>query len=296
MRPRRSWIVEDLECRALLAGLISYSVTTDQTTYQVGQPIQMTFTETNIGDQPDTVDVIPTDFEAFPLPFIAPLWQSDPDNQGAAPTSQTLQPGQSLTQTATWDGSTTAFSGSATNLYGTYAVTNLNAPQGMNAVFNIASPLQDTLTTDRSTYQFGQPVQITFTRTNTSDEPVPLSLGMAQDSFQVTQGGQMVWQSDQGPPYTFEPFDYPQNLQPGQSWTKTVTWDGWINGTPAWLSPETTAESATGSFSVTSELNPSGPSASFQIQSPLTYNLQESQINLQFGQPNAAFSHDHQHE
>ena len=59
--------VEDLEGRALLSG-ISYSLTTDQATYQVGQPIQITFTETNTGDQPVTVSLSPTDFSVSEQP------------------------------------------------------------------------------------------------------------------------------------------------------------------------------------------------------------------------------------
>ena len=54
MRRRRCWSLEDLEVRSLLSG-ITYSLTTDQSSYQIGQPITMTFTETNTGDQPVTV-------------------------------------------------------------------------------------------------------------------------------------------------------------------------------------------------------------------------------------------------
>ena len=75
-------------------------------------------------------------------------------------------------------------------------------------------------------------------------------------------------------------------MQPGHSWTKTIAWSGWINQPPAFLSPEPTAESANGAFVVTSQLDPTGLSASFQIQSPLSYNLKEAQTELQFGQPN----------
>ena len=53
--------VEGLERRTLLSS-ISYSLTTDQSVYQVGQPIELTFTETNVSNQPVTVEVSPTDF------------------------------------------------------------------------------------------------------------------------------------------------------------------------------------------------------------------------------------------
>ena len=61
MRRGTCFSVEPLEGRALLSGL-SYSLTTNAATYQVGQPIQMTFTETNTSTQPVTVDVSPSDF------------------------------------------------------------------------------------------------------------------------------------------------------------------------------------------------------------------------------------------
>ena len=41
---------------------LAYSLTTDQSVYQVGQPIELTFTETNTSDQPVTVEVSPADF------------------------------------------------------------------------------------------------------------------------------------------------------------------------------------------------------------------------------------------
>ena len=288
MRRKRCWIAEPMDGRVLLSGLM-YSLTTDQTAYQFGQPIEMTFSETNTGDQPVTVELNPTDFTVTldDGSFLSTVWQSDAENQGAAPETEPLQPGQSVAQTATWDGSSTDITNLASDMYGTYDVTSTNAPEGTSAVFQIASPIRDALTTDQSTYQFGQPVQISFTRTNTSDEPVPFSLNMASDLFEVdTQDGQMVWQSDQSTPLTEAPYEYPLILQPGQSWTKTVTWGGWINESSAWGSLERTAESATGSFGVSSQLDPAGPFASFQIQSPLSYSLTESQTELQFCQPN----------
>ena len=66
-RTRMALGVDELEGRSLLSG-ISYTLTTDQSTYQVGQPIQITFTETNTGDRPVTVSLNPTD---FPCPSTA---------------------------------------------------------------------------------------------------------------------------------------------------------------------------------------------------------------------------------
>jgi hypothetical protein len=53
MLRRKSPVVEGLEERTLLSSL-SYSLTTDESIYQAGQPINMTFSETNTGKQPVT--------------------------------------------------------------------------------------------------------------------------------------------------------------------------------------------------------------------------------------------------
>ena len=55
MNRRRSRMrIEILEARSLLSGL-TYNLTTDESSYQVGQPIQMTFTETNEGERMEWV-------------------------------------------------------------------------------------------------------------------------------------------------------------------------------------------------------------------------------------------------
>ena len=289
MRRRRCLSLENLELRSLLSGM-TYSLTTDQSSYQIGQPINMTFTETNTGDQPVTVEVSPTDFAITPASWEqgAP-WQSNPENQNAPTTSETLQPGQSLTQTATWDGSvaTAAFLSGSTMGYasGSFVVTNPNAPQGTTAAFQITSPFQDTLTTDQPTYQLGQTIHFTFTRTNTSDEPAYFEPStFAPFGFDVTQGGQTIQTSFpetiNGPALTAIV------LQPGQTWSAQGTWDGLEYSMPAGTSGESlpyytgpgTDQTITGSFAVTYVSDPA-VSASFQIEpSPLTYSLELSQI------------------
>ncbi len=67
MRRRTYFSVEPLEGRALLSGL-SYSLTTNAATYQIGQPIQIRFTETNTSTQPVTVEVSPSEFTISMLP------------------------------------------------------------------------------------------------------------------------------------------------------------------------------------------------------------------------------------
>ncbi len=151
-----------------------------------------TFTETNTGDQPVTVSVSPTDFTVSESG--SPVWESNPENDGQPPTSVTLQPGQSLTQTATWDGTIMGpgkpgtSTSEAVNQFGTFQVTNPNAPQGDTATFQITDPLQGALTTDQATYLVGQPVQLTYTETNTSSQT--LTISTANPLYQILHDGQ----------------------------------------------------------------------------------------------------------
>jgi hypothetical protein len=164
-------------------------------------------------------------------------------------------------------------------------VTNPNAPQGTTAALTIASPFQDTLTTDQPTYQLGQTIHFTFTSTNTSDEPALFTPStFAPFGFDVTQGGQTIQTSF--PESIVGPAVFPILLQPGQSWSTQGTWNGLEYSIPAGSSGETlpfysgegAVQTITGSFDVTYVGDPA-VSASFQIQpSPLTYSLDLSQI------------------
>ena len=196
MARRASLIIEGLEERALLSSL-AYSLTTDQSVYQVGQPIEMTFTETNTGNQPLTVEVSPTDFSVSQNNAV--IWQSDPANAGQPPTSETLLPGQSVSQTASWDGTEPyAFpsigdspQNSQVNAFGTFVVSNPNAPQGLTATFQITDPIVSTVTTDQSIYQLGEPVQLTYREVNTSDQSI--TIPRAQPAgFSITHNGTPV--------------------------------------------------------------------------------------------------------
>jgi len=191
--------VEDLERRTLLSG-IAYSLTTDHSAYQAGQPIQIVFTETNTGTQPVTVSLSPTDFTVSEqsLVFDGPVWESNPDNDGQPPTLVTLRPGQSVSQTATWDGTIarTAFQQGTTksyavNQFGTFAVSNPNAPNGDTATFQITDPLRGALTSSQATYRLGQPVQLTYAETNTSDQTVTTTI-LNPILFRLLHNGQPV--------------------------------------------------------------------------------------------------------
>ncbi len=214
--------VEDLEGRTLLSGIV-YSLTTDQSAYQVGQPIQITFTETNTGSQPVTVSVSPTDFTVSA--HGSPIWESNPANENQTSTPVTIQAGQSVSQTATWDGTiaesatqqgvTTTY---AVNQWGTFQVSNPNAPQGDSATFQISNPLQGALTTDQSTYQLGEPVLLTYSETSTSSQTLTIS---AQNPviYQITHDGQPLLPATDpiGPIF--------QTIGPGQTVTDHYTWN-----------------------------------------------------------------------
>jgi hypothetical protein len=139
----------------------------------------------------------------------------------------------------------------------------------------LLSGLSASLTTDQQTYQAGQPVEMTFTETNTSDQPISIGVGAVNSGFDVSQAGQVVWESNAG----INPMVIVlETLQPGQSLTLHGTWDGVSNdgGTTA---------TTTGSFVVTNQLDPSGASASFQIESPLTFGDVPPQTPYNIGEP-----------
>ena len=100
-----------------------------------------------------------------------------------------------MTQTATWDGTvveTTDVQGTPTtyavNQWGTFQVSNPNAPQGDTATFQIANPLEGSFTTDQSTYQLGQPIRMTYTETNTSGQTITFGTN-TPPSYQITHDG-----------------------------------------------------------------------------------------------------------
>jgi hypothetical protein len=213
--------IEDLEGRALLSGIV-YSLTTDQSAYQVGKPIKITFTEKNTGDQPVTVYVSPTDFTVSE--HGSPIWKSNPANDGQPPTAITLQSGQSVSQTATWDGTiaeTADQDGTtmtyAVNQWGAFQVSNPNAPQEDTATFQIANPLTGALTTDQSIYQLGQPVQLTYTEMNTSSQTVTFST-QTPVIYQIMHDGQPEL------PVTDPKGQIFQTLSPDQTFVDRFTW------------------------------------------------------------------------
>ncbi len=128
--------LESLEGRSLLSA-IAYSLTTNQATYQSGQPIEMTFQETNESSRTISVDEGPS-IDGFTVTQDGTtVWRS---NAGANPMFvllKTLPPGQSLTLTTTWDGIPTGGSSPAS---GQFVITNQLNPEAARATVTISGP------------------------------------------------------------------------------------------------------------------------------------------------------------
>jgi hypothetical protein len=256
MRRKRPLLAEMLEVRALLSSL-SYTLTTNQPVYQVGQPIQITFTETNTGNQPVSVEVRPTDFTVSQNGYA--IWQSDPANQSQPPAAETLQPGQTITQTATWNGMT-PYASAEINDFGSFSVTNPNGPSASSASFQITDPVIDTLTTDQAVYELGQPVTETFTEVNTASVPVTIANSPSAEAFLIYRNGTALWL-----------IAYPQvisfsstTLNPGQAHTESQTLDVIPQSGP-W-----TLANVTGTFDAAfgPENDPTEYTAPFQVDAP----------------------------
>jgi hypothetical protein len=135
-----------------------------------------------------------------------------------------------------------------------------------------SSALSVSLTTDQPVYTVGQPVHMTLTETNTSNQDVHLADGPSTDGFYITQNGTTIWESNAG----IQPFVSNAGIQPmfvrlvilhpGQSFTRSATWDG--HPVDA-MGNEQTGVSPTGTFEVLSEANASVPPATIVVQ-PVT--------------------------
>ena len=137
MARRTALNVESLERRELLSGL-SINLTTDASSYQVGHPVQLTFTETNNSSSPVTIDEGPSNDGFIVEQNGSTVWRS---NAGINPlfiVADTLQPGQSLTLTGTWNGIPNVGSSTGTAVTGTFVVLNQLAP-ATTATFQIDS-------------------------------------------------------------------------------------------------------------------------------------------------------------
>jgi hypothetical protein len=256
---RRVLAVELLESRRLLSSL-SYSLTTDSSTYQVGQPIHMTFTETNNGPRPVKVGIGPSN-SGFDVAHDGHVvWMSNGGVQPMYIQLRVLQPGQSITRTATWNGIPSV--GPPSELTGTFTVTNQQARTAAHATFTIQPPsptaapltmtnIVTTINTDRAVYLPGRPIHMTFTETNEGSAPVQVVA--SPSAFEVYQNGSLVWKSDTVPVTTYE------TLAPGESLTRTATWNG--------PQPFVATGSGVVTYTVSNELAPD-TSTTFKIVGP----------------------------
>jgi len=170
--------LEPLEDRALLSGL-SDSLTTDATAYRPGQPVVMTFQETNVSDQTITVQDGPS-IDGFTVRGGNRLiWRS---NGGINPMFirlVPLQPGQSFSLTATWDGESN--NGAAAGA-GTFVIQNELDP-GVSATVTIAGHTSSASTgTAASTVQpigvVTSPDPLPAPVSGTSSSPTPQPIGV----------------------------------------------------------------------------------------------------------------------
>jgi hypothetical protein len=253
MKRRTHLNLEMLEGRALLSG-VAYSLTTNQSVYQPGQPIEMTFQETNVSDHAISVGDGPSIDGFTVVQGGAVVWRS---NAGINPLFirlDPLQPGQSLTLTATWDGVPT---GGSSPSSGTFVIDNQLNPQAASATVTIAgstspssnptppkptprpvnpvatapapvsaspapgsSSIAVTVSTDHPTYRKGHQVRMTLTLQDVGNSPVVLPINSA-DRFTVLKGSTAVWSSARIVSGVGS-----VSLEPGQSITATALWNG----------------------------------------------------------------------
>ena len=195
------------------------------------------YTITNTSDQPVTFNLPPADFivnwVASATSGPAQIWESDPGAASQPTTSETLQPGQSLTETASWDGmanegpmaNTDVF---ADNSYSWFAVSVLGAPPIADFGFTSAAPLQYVIgvsggTTGPNGLQtFGPGQLLTLTATETNIDDLPVTILNAGGVFELSGGpdDEIII-----PAADIAPVGQIVTLQPGQSQTFTATWD-----------------------------------------------------------------------
>lgn len=119
--------VELLEVRALLSSL-AYTLTTDQPTYQAGQPVVLTLKVTNDTSAPATFSEGPSNDGFTVTENGQTIWTSNSGVTSQELTTVTLQPGGVWSEPpVTWNGMEAA--GSSVAATGSFTVTNQLAPR-----------------------------------------------------------------------------------------------------------------------------------------------------------------------
>jgi hypothetical protein len=237
-------------------------LTTDRAVYQAGQPVIMTVTETNNGSQPISIEYGPSIDGFFVTQNGVEVWRS---NLGPQPLSralfiglETLQPGQSFSQSATWNGQANEGPQASEMLTGDFQVhsevsgSNTVAIEILPAQSSTPTPLVVSLTTDRASYRAGQPVHITLFETNTTAAAIAVSASGAS-SVSITRQGVAVWKK----PARGAGAHASILLNPGQSRQITLAWPGQFNQHPA--------THRTGLFLITATVDRVAASATIRI-------------------------------
>jgi hypothetical protein len=222
---------------------LTQSVTTNQSTYQPGQPVQLTATETNTSIQAITIlntqdQFIVMGYGGVNLPAT---------NVSSSNPIVTLQPGQSQTFTATWNpsggqGSSASPSGYYRVLFqdnfqgttspqfvidspstnsGTTGSTSGQLPGTSTSSTQNASPVTASLTTNHSTAHSGQPVRLTITLKNVTKKSERLTPDLSTDGITVLEGSTVVSRITR-----HLLTSKARTLKSGQSIQLTSTWNG----------------------------------------------------------------------
>ncbi len=140
MRRQHRLHLEMLEGRALLSPVagLSSSLTIDHSVYQAGQPIHMTFTETNRTGQPIQLAAGPSTDGFTVSQNGRVIWTSNAGPDPMYIMLVTLQPGRSFTVSATWNGVPNTGGVAASSVdTGSFVVTDQLDPTGARATFQI---------------------------------------------------------------------------------------------------------------------------------------------------------------
>jgi hypothetical protein len=255
-----------LEVRALLAASLLESLTTDRSVYPPGQPVVMTLTQTNAGSQTVNVTFGPS-VDGFSVTQDGvEIWRSNLGPQPLYLGLHPLRPGESFTQTATWDGRANegpALSSMPTGAFevhsdvpgtNTVAIRIGDGPSQPPSPSPSPSPtsLSVSIATDRATYRTGLPVVVTITETNTGTEAARVD-GCGPDRVTISRREVAVWQS----PETHTCVSIAPPLQPGQSRQFTMTWSGRFS--------QHLRTPRTGRFSIQASLDGVSASTSFAV-------------------------------
>jgi hypothetical protein len=216
MRPAFRPRVENLEMLSLLSGAapiaaigdpaLTLKLTTDRATYQPGQTVTMTLTETNTsGHDLRIVDGPSTDGFYVTRNGVT-VWTSNAGPQPLYLRLITLHPGESIRLRAIWDDRPNTPSdpfpmpagAPVTGMLEVHSQVHQQSASAAPVTILVGptatvQPLAVTVTTNHASYLLKQPVTITITERNTSDKDVLVSTGCQILSGSATGPLGPVW-------------------------------------------------------------------------------------------------------